>query len=398
MPIHVQRLRTPEDIRSALTIFRMAMVGLPPLPPTVAEFSEPGRVLGAYIDRDLVGTVESYAGWLVVPGGARVPQAAVSHVGVLPTHTRQGVLSALVRRQLIDIAERGEVVATLRASEGSIYERFGYGIASSFARLEVQRRTARLRDTVAEAGPVRFVEDTVAWKLLPRIYATADVRWPGAISRPDRWWLRQQAQHSDLGFVLVHGPDGAEDGFVCYQPADSPMWLTEPNRRLVVNDFVATTPAAYRGLMRHLLSIDLVDTVVFPVAPLDSPLRHLFADERAVRMMSIADETWLRVIDVTQALSRRTYREASPVVVEIEDSILPDNSGCYRISPDGVHRVRHSPDISAGIVELGAVYLGGTTWRDLSFAGRVAEHRPGAITAADALFGTDTAPFSGTFF
>ncbi|MGW4282119.1 hypothetical protein [Nocardia sp. NPDC004750] len=39
--------------------------------------------------------------------------------------------------------------------------------------------------------------------------------------------------------------------------------------------------------------------------------------------------------------------------------------------------------------------MGGTTWRELAFAGRVDEHRPGAVAVADALFAVDSLPFSG---
>ncbi|MGY2123630.1 GNAT family N-acetyltransferase [Nocardia gipuzkoensis] len=397
MTVVVQTLLTEDDLRSAMALFRTAMVGLPPLTPT-AELSEPGRALGAYIEGELIGTAESYTSWLVVPGGTRVPHAAVTHVGVLPTHTRRGVLTALLHRQLADIAERGEVVATLRASEGGIYARFGYGIASSFARVEVQRRRARLRDTVAAAGPVRFVDGVAAWKLLPQIYATADISWTGAVDRPEYWWRLQELLSTAPSYCLVHGPAGAEDGFARYQPVDPASWLSRPEKQVVVNDFVAATPTAYRGLIRQLLSIDLVETFVFPFVALDSPLRHLLTDERAAQVVSTRDETWLRLVDVTQALARRAYREAAAVVVEVVDPLLAANSGRYRIAVDGVRRVRETAEVTVGVADLAAVYLGGTTWRALAFAGRVDEHRPGAVAAADALFATDGLPFSGTFF
>ncbi|MGY1980332.1 hypothetical protein ACW9HR_19840 [Nocardia gipuzkoensis] len=46
MTVVVQTLLTEDDLRSAMALFRTAMVGLPPLTPT-AELSEPGRALGA---------------------------------------------------------------------------------------------------------------------------------------------------------------------------------------------------------------------------------------------------------------------------------------------------------------------------------------------------------------
>ncbi|MFD6105341.1 GNAT family N-acetyltransferase [Nocardia salmonicida] len=398
MAVDVDTLHGDDDLHAAGALFRAAMVGLPPLPADRDHLSEPGRTLGVRIDGRLVGTAESYTSWLVVPGGARVPHAAVTHVGVLPTHTRRGVLTALLRRQLDDIAERGEVVATLRASEGSIYERFGYGVASSFARLDLRRGRARLRDTVPPSGPVRFVEPADAWKLFPQIYASAAISWTGAIDRPDYWWKLKERTAAEPLYTVTHGPIGAEDGFARYHPVDTANWFTSRERTIVVDDLVATTPQAYLGLIRHLLAVDLVDKVTFAYAPVDAPLRHLFTDERAVEVAGVHDETWLRLVDVPTALARRTYRDGPPVIIEVDDPIRTANTGRYRIHADEVTRVDDPADVSVDVATLGAIYLGGSTWRQLAFAGRVVEHRAGAVDAADNLFATPTLPFSGTFF
>ena len=45
----------------------------------------------------------------------------------------------MMRQQLDDAHERSESVAMLWASEGSIYPRFGYGLASLNARIDAQR-------------------------------------------------------------------------------------------------------------------------------------------------------------------------------------------------------------------------------------------------------------------
>ncbi|MCW2613680.1 MAG: GCN5-related N-acetyltransferase [Frankiales bacterium] len=66
---------------------------------------------------------------MAVPG-ARVPVAGVTWVAVAPTARRQGVLRSFMTRQLTDLHERGTAVAALWASEGAIYQRFGYGPAA----------------------------------------------------------------------------------------------------------------------------------------------------------------------------------------------------------------------------------------------------------------------------
>ncbi|MBF4999448.1 GNAT family N-acetyltransferase [Nocardia sp. BSTN01] len=396
--VELETLTDPGDVRAAGDIFRTAMVGVPPLPADADGLVEPGRTLGARLDGQLVGAADAYTSWLVVAGGERVPHAAVTHVGVLPTHTRRGVVSALLRRQLADIAERGEVVASLRATQGGIYERFGYGVAGSYATLELDRRHARLRDTVAPGGPVRYPDPRNRWETLAKIYAAADISWTGAIDRPPYWWRFQELVAGSGGWTVVHGEPGAEDGFLRYRAAEGTGWPRNPQRTAVVDDWVAATPAAYCGLLRHLLTHDIVDRIVVTFAPVDSPLRHMFADERVVTVAGVHDETWLRLVDVLTALARRTYREARPVVLAVTDDVLPANSGSYRIAADAVTRVGAPADLSTDVATLAAVYLGGSTWRQLALAGRVTENRSGAVDAADALFATTAAPFAGTYF
>ncbi|WP_063034393.1 GNAT family N-acetyltransferase [Nocardia grenadensis] len=398
MTVDIDTMTDPADVHAAQQVFRTAMVGIPPISAEAADaLTEPGRTLGARVGGELVGTANSYTSWLVAPGGARLPHAAVTHIGVLSTHARQGIATALLRRQLTEIAVRGEVVASLRATQGGIYERFGYGVAGSSARCEIDVHRARFRETVPTAGPVRLLAPADSWEIPAKIYATAEVTWTAAIDRPSYWWRLQELLRA-RGHVAVHGEPGAEDGFVRYRAAESAEWTRGPRRTVVVDDLVATTPAAFTGLVRHLLGADIVDAVVLSAISPDTPLRHLLIDERAVRVTDIRDETWLRLVDVPAALARRTYRPGRPLVVAVTDPILPANTGNYRIEDGGVTRVDEPADLGTDVAALAAAYLGGTRWRHLVLAGRVTEHRPGAAATADALFEVDEHPFSGTYF
>src|SRR5262245_11906864 len=77
----------------------------------------------------IVGSAGTYRFDMTTPGGS-VPTAGLTMVGVLPTHRRRGVLSQMMRRHIDEARAAGLPVSALWASEGSIYGRFGYGIAS----------------------------------------------------------------------------------------------------------------------------------------------------------------------------------------------------------------------------------------------------------------------------
>src|SRR3954468_7337676 len=108
-----------------------------------AQWIDIERMHAAFDGDRIVGAAGALSYEVSVPGGATVPTAGVTVVGVLPTHRRRGILTRLMREQLADSRTRGDALAYLWASEGAIYGRFGYGLASRMGAMSLSReRTA----------------------------------------------------------------------------------------------------------------------------------------------------------------------------------------------------------------------------------------------------------------
>ncbi|MCV7410308.1 GNAT family acetyltransferase [Mycobacterium florentinum] len=405
MTTELRVLESEGDLIAALNVFRVAMVGFPPIPDLppgqITKMLEPGRMVGAFVGGQLVGTACAATSTLTLPGGATISHAAVTDIGVLPTFTRQGIATDLMRHLLNDFTARDEVVASLRASEATIYGRYGYGVASSMQSAEITTARAAFRPGVGSGGPVRLVSPAEAWEILPRIYDANRPSRPGTIDRPGGWWegvrLRTELS-SGAWYVAVHGEPGAESGFARYRPTDTDRWFLSDQRTIVVEDFFAPTTEAYLGLVRFLLGLDLVDRVTFWMLPLDDPLPSLLVDRRAVKVTAVHDETWLRVVDAENALASRSYAGAGAITVAVNDQLLPKNSASFAISADGAEPTTRRADLHVGIEGLGAVLLGGTRWHSLATAGLVRAEDPAALAVADELFAVRQTPHAGTFF
>ena len=405
MTTEIRVLDSEDDLLAAANLFRTAMIGFPPLPNLtpgqITKLLEPGRTVGAFAGGQLVGTADASTSRLTLPGGTIVGHAAVSHIGVLPSFTRKGIATDLVRHQLQDMAARGEVVATLRASEATIYERYGYGVASSSQSVEVQTARAVLRPGVGTGGPVRLLDAAEAWDVLPRIYSDNRPSRPGTIDRPPVWWrgLRLRSESaSGPSYVAVHGEPGSETGFARYRPIDTERWFVSEQRTIAVEDFFAPTTDAHLGLLRFLLGLDLIDRVLFWMLPLDDPLPLLLVDRRAARVAAVHDETWLRIIDVRQALTARRYQGDGAVTIAVNDPLLQDNSASFAITRDGAEPTDRRPQVHVGVEGLATVLLGGATWRDLAGAALARADAPEALVVADRLFAVPDAPHAGFFF
>jgi predicted acetyltransferase len=366
-----------------------------------AQRLEVGRMQAAWDGDRCVGGAGAFSFRLATPGGD-VPAAGVTVVGVLPTHRRRGVLTAMMRALLAQSRERGEAAAYLFASEGTIYGRFGFGLASRMFEASLPIERTRFALPFEPRGTVRLVDEAEAVRLFPPLYGQVYAQRPGLFRRDRAWWETRRL-HDDparrrggpLNRALLE-LDGEPAGYALYKVEQS--WETgSSSGTLTVVEAVAPTPEATRELWRWLLDFDWTSQVVADLLPLDHPLFLLLAEPRRLRA-TLNDGVWMRLVDVEAALNGRTYRDSEPVVLEVEDAFLPENAGRYRLTPEGATRTDAEPDVRLDVSGLGSIYLGGFSFADLVRGSRAVELRPGAAARADGLVRTDVAPWCAEIF
>jgi predicted acetyltransferase len=365
------------------------------------------RTLAAFEDGRIVGTGRLMSFELTVPGARQVPAAAVTWIAVLPTHRRRGILTQLKRRQLQDAADRGEPVAILLASEGTIYRRFGYGVTSSFMSTTLDRRDSAFLHPVEVPGRVRFADEAEARVLFPALFDDARRVQNGAVERVDAWWPDQffwpdPAERGTPFYAVHESATGEPDGYAAYRV--EPKWDFAARNVLHVDDFVTITPDARIALWRFLCDVDLVETIKAAHLPLDDPIRWLLRESRRLRVERVTDWLWLRVLDVPGALEARAYTGEHRVVFEVVDRFRPRGraAGRYELDagPEGAsaRRTTRAADLTLEVPDLGAAYLGGVRFSTLARAGLVREHTEGALARADQLFAAEPLPFAHTWF
>lgn len=373
---------------------------------------EPERFIAAFEGPDGTepfGCAAAYTVRLTVPGG-EVGAAAVTAVGVRPDQHRRGILRAMMRQQLDDVRSRGEPVAVLWASEGAIYQRFGYGLATLNGYFEAEAaRTTFARPHVPE-GRLRLVSEEAALAAFPPVYDAMRAVTPGALSRTEPWWkvVLADPEYSRHGagpkLRYIYEAGGAPEGYAMYR-VKSDWDHRGPKSQLEVYEVVTLTPRALRDTWRFLFGIDLVRTVRAGRQPVPNPLQHLLAEPRALGLVTL-DGIWLRLVDLPAALAARRYGTADSLVLEVSDAFCPWNAGRWHLATTGeagattgeATPTDAAPDLVLDTTDLAAVYLGGVRLADLALGGRVVEATPGAVRRADALFVGDRTPWCVTMF
>ena len=372
----------------------------PPTGPLAGVFRaafEGQRLLAAFDGDEVVGTAGALSMSTTVPGSQR-PCAGVTTVSVTSTYRRRGLLTALMRRQLDDIAAEGvEALAALWASEPQLYQRFGYGVAGWNGRLDIETTwSAFSREGQAVLdrfpGRLRLTELAKARPVMEQLYDRVIATAPGAMTRDRERWdlltadLPDQRGGASETQVVVAEVDGEPAGYACYRIAQNPTPWSTPENELKLTELLATTPEVQAALWRHVLDTSLVRRLTARIRPHPDPLLLLLADPRHAHV-AFLDALWLRLVDAPRALTERTYSAPAALTLRVHDAFLPANDGTWRVEIDDmgsatVTPTDTSPDLELGAAELGAAHLGGTTLASLGLAGRVIEHSPGALLAA----------------
>ncbi len=361
--------------------------------------------LAAWDGDRCVGSVAAFRLDSTIPGGAKVPTAGVTRVGVLPTHTRRGLLTRMMHRLLVESHERGNVLATLHASETSIYRRYGFGLGTDDVSALVTTRSATPWRTPPRPGSIRLLVYGEVPDVVPSLYERA-ARWRvGSISRPAWMWKRilkdaSRPLDEPFGkgtFVAVHSDStGLDDGYVHYSVDWDESFAVNPVGRGQLIDLWGASPEVELELWRYLLDIDLIVQWQAEVRPVDEPVRRAMHDARAYEVRQRLDDQWVRILDVAAALASRTYAPSDASVnIEVHDPMFSTNCGTWTVTGRGSVRTDGGADLSVDIGTLSAAYLGAVSWRDLATIGALTATYD-VLSHLDALFAARPTPFCGT--
>jgi predicted acetyltransferase len=366
--------------------------------------AELDRTVAAFEGDEIVGVGRNYSLELTLPGGAMIPVAAVSWIAVRPTHRRRGILRRIMAYLVEEGARRGECASILTASEGGIYGRFGFGVATEVASIELRHDAVTFTQPVSR-GRLRMVEPDEALKIAPELFERVRSQRNGAVSRIPVWWAEQwiPTETPKKRFDVIYERDGRVEGFAVYQ-IDGTWSNGFDDKVVTVHDLVADSPEAEAALWQFLCSVDLTNRTVHDHVPVDIELPWRLTDSRQMRVNARGDWLWLRPVDVPALLSTRRYATEDRIVLEVRDEMRPDGDAAGRFllegGPDAAActRTEHAPDVVMDVGALGSITLGGTDASVLARAGRVVEGTPGALAVADRLFAAERAPHNFTWF
>lgn len=365
----------------------------------------PQRLRGAYSSDFAaalpgpVATFLSFDGELNT-GAGLVSANFITDVTVRASHTRRGLMRQLMALDLGEAKGRGQAFAALTATEATIYGRFGFGAATRHTRVELDGSPGfALRVPVEGRLEVADPKHPLVTAAVERLHRGFLETTRGAHSRQTYY---RQMLSGEIDFdsgepnnkirAVVHLDEAGEiNGVLTYQ-------VKREDDVLSIDDLQAASPAVELALWNYVGRHDLLKKVTAHCVDPEGPLRWALADPRRLKITDHKDFTYLRILDVAQALTLRGWERDGAVEITVRDA-MDLTPGTWSVTVrEGVAEV-HALDEPTGasvtldVSTLASLYFGDVRASTLAGIGLV-EGSAEAISQLDALFAVTRRPLN----
>lgn len=334
--------------------------------------------------------------------GNTIQADGVTSVGTDPQYRRRGLVRRMITIRFEQAYENNVAASILWASLGAIYQRFGYGLATSSYKCKFDPRFCEFQFDEQEIGSCIRSERNSSVPILKdlheRYIADANLQ----IHRHDVFWQRAYLDKKCKLHVAIHyDEDGTPDGYISYRLSETRDKIPGPDQKINVRDFISLNRGAYRSLWNYIRSHDLVKLVEM-WTPIDDPALLMLLEPRQLQARW-GEGLWLRPVNVEQLARSRPYLFKAKVTFEIpQDRECPWNVGTYLLETNdkdpNVTKTNLSADFRIDINGFATLLSGHNTLSELEASGRAAILNRARESELNQIFITKHRPFCNDGF
>jgi predicted acetyltransferase len=339
------------------------------------------------VDLDLVLVLEedgeSRATATILPlevfvDGEAVPMGGIAAVATDPAYRRRGYAGELMRAALRKMRERGMHLSMLWPFAHAFYRAYGWELAG-----ESIAYTFKPTDlpTSVEQKRVRAYREEDLPRMM-ELLEEGSVGHPCCVRRGEGRW-REVLGRKDWGGA-VYERDGRLEGHILYRMSG---WREdrEPHRTLAVQELVWGTLEAREALISFLAAQDPQVFEIKHYVP-RGDLFHPYLRSSYVKA-EIEPEFMLRLVDVEGALRLLDRAAGKPLVLEVSDDVIEENTGAYTVGKGEVLRGAEAEErVSLDVRQLAQLYAGDLPAGQLARHGLIEPGSPQALELLEALF------------
>jgi|SRR5215211_2469895 len=305
------------------------------------------------------------------------PMGGIHAVMVHPAYRRRGYAGELMRAVLGDMREQGVSLSLLSPFAHAFYRVFGYELATET--IAYRLKPADLPTSPEQTHLRAYGEGDLS--SLMALYAAEAEEHRLCVRRSEGHWKKCLSKKGTD--VAVYERDGDVEGYVLYKISG---WQDrDPRRTLSVEELVASTVRAREALLSFMAGLDPLVYGIKLYTPRGEPL-HPYLRSSHVEA-KIDPDQMLRLVDVEGALGYLGRLPESPLVLDISDDVIPENTGEYTVGGGKVVRGAEAGEsVSLDVRQLAQLYAGYLPVRDLARHELIQASSPEALHLLEALF------------
>ena len=305
------------------------------------------------------------------------PMGGISAVMVHPAYRRRGYAGELMRAVLRDMRERGVSLSLLSPFAHAFYRMFGYELATET--IEYKLKPADLPTSPEQAHLRACREEDLS--ALMDLYTAEAKEHRLSVRRSEGHWKRSLSRKGTD--VAVYERDGDIEGYIIYKLSG---WRdVDPRRTLSVEEMGAATQRAREAHFSFMAGLDPLVYGIKLFTPRGEPL-HPYLKSAHVDA-KIDPDQMLRLVDVEEALGYLGLTPEAPLVLDVSDDVIRENSGEYTIGDGQVVRGTEAEEsVSLDVRQLAQLYAGYLPASDLARHGLIGASSPEALDLLGALF------------
>ena len=285
--------------------------------------------------------------------GMEVRNGGIGAVSTLPEYRLDGAVKEIFRELLPYAYRDGEVISTLYPFSHSFYRKFGYEtvcwkniyeFSPAVLRGYVFRGEARLWKTGDSVGE---------WTELYNRFASG---YNLSIVRDDRRMedhLKGE-YYKDRKFCYFLREKGMPVAYLIFQDVRH-----DPQAILDVQDLAWDGPRGLRAILGFLARFSADYGTVRLFLPRDIELLALIRSPMAYDIQKSTEQSYMiRVVNAVKALKVMKKPAGTNFVIRVEDELIPENTGVWKVTCDGVSRSEEEPDLTVSEKALGQLVSG----------------------------------------
>lgn len=341
--------------------------------------------------------------------GVEFPMAGVAGVAVAPERRGQKIAQGMIKHALQQFHEQHIPLSMLYPFQHGFYRKLGWAWVGETRQYRVSARHIPLYSE--RVNVVTYRNDLEA--AIKAVYHKAAQQHNGWLQRePNRWkgYFKPEGGEEIYGYTEA----GTLLGYMVIEFTH--LEPTKTQWAIAVQEWVALTPAAYRGLIGFLASLrDQVTTIVWNTNPQD-PFPHLLSEQRCDptlppqpfefglthRFGEIGGGFMWRLVDVVKAMELRPIHsgDAFAIAFNIIDPVL----GNQQISIEFVEQKMQctqqpaAASITLSIEHLTQLFCGMRSTSELRWLGEIEVEGDSALIAKLDAAWQATPPFCWDFF